>query len=893
MMLKPILTLMAMMLVAIMPFAGLAANASPDDNELNGGGDLRFVISPEPALKAIGPDAEDPISALIGLLKGEDKRLSASAAEALAQIGVDAVPELIDALGSEMPDVHRWAAYALNKIGPPAKEAVPALIATLDDKNSEVQWQVIEALGNIGPDAKNAVPKLIPTLDNENPNTRYYVIHALGSIGKGAEEAIPALFNLMKNHKPYDAGSLGETLGKIDGPAIPLLIGALKDENQFTRGEAVNGLYYAGPAAKDAVPLLVEMMSANGNKGFVGDCVAKTLGAIGPAAKDAIPYLIERLGRWDGSNAPYALSRIGPDAVLDLIKATMSEDLKIQSAAVLALRRMGLVARDATPALIAALNSPKAKTRMDIARALGSIGPDASYAVPALLDAGNPSLVELDNQMIREGRTAIGKIGNGTLPYLEKAVTDEDSSLRMIAAGSLGDIGPEAVPLLIKALKDSDSNVRQSAACSLSHIGPGAKEAVLPLIELLKDNSSYLLRAVAGALGEIGPEAEAALPALREISQTHELSVVQGAALIAIDKITNPQKNSAPKRELSYEFQIHPFSFTELADSQFLPSLIDNLKDEDPAIRRAAAKKLHYVGPDAAAAVPALIDNLNDEDSVVRCWAGVAIADIDPSITAAIPAVVEALGADDWELSTASGHAINRFNRIPASFAQDLISAVSKAGQPPLFGVVEPLKLLGPDVHEAIPYLIQSLQDSDDSWCIKMLSVLRYYGPEAADAAPAVIECTTHVNDQIRLRAANTLGYIGPVNDQVIPALTQLLADNNVRVNYAAGFALANFGKEAVPALIESLRTIPNPKDNCVRKALELIGHDAFPFLLAALEDDDWTMRRRAATALEYMVPGVKEEFLTSLGVEESKEELLKRVKIIASGRHPLLKSKN
>jgi HEAT repeat protein len=76
---------------------------------------------------------------------------------------------------------------------------------------------------------------------------------------------------------------------------VTKLIEALKDKDNATyvRSDAAMALGGIGPAAKAAVPALIEALN---DKGFnVRYWAATSLGQIGPAAKDAVPALIEAL----------------------------------------------------------------------------------------------------------------------------------------------------------------------------------------------------------------------------------------------------------------------------------------------------------------------------------------------------------------------------------------------------------------------------------------------------------------------------------------------------------------------------------------------------------------------------------------------------------------------
>ena len=93
--------------------------------------------------------------------------------------------------------------------------------------------------------------------------------------------------------------------------------------------------------------------------------------------------------------------------------------------------------------LVKDLNDQRADVRINAARALGEIGPEAKAAVPALIET----------------------------------LKDEEASVRSSAAFALSRIGLAAVPALSEALKDEDRNVRGSAAVALDQIRSDANAA--------------------------------------------------------------------------------------------------------------------------------------------------------------------------------------------------------------------------------------------------------------------------------------------------------------------------------------------------------------------------------------------------------------------------------
>lgn len=147
-------------------------------------------------------------------------------------------------------------------------------------------------------------------------------------------------------------------------PAVPALIGALRDETEDVQYAAIRALRDIGPmAAHQAAPALVEVF-VRGRIGVRGDAfqAAMTLG-IGPEAAAAVPSLVEILrgeDPWRRSQAAEVLGEIGPAAtaaVPALSQAVQDRDETVRMHAASALGKIGVPVRSVVIALASVLEN--------------------------------------------------------------------------------------------------------------------------------------------------------------------------------------------------------------------------------------------------------------------------------------------------------------------------------------------------------------------------------------------------------------------------------------------------------------------------------------------------------------------------------------------------------
>ncbi len=255
--------------------------------------------------------------------------LVATSAATLA-FGQDSLNDLLSDLSSDDVAVRRSAAESLSRIKPLDEAAIPALVKALDDRelNPYIAW----ALNNAGPKAGEAVkPRLLSVLRAKKMSSaERNVIHSLHAA------ALPALRELLTD---ADVGHRMKALGilRIMGPsasaAAPDVKLALAEPQREVRLGAAACYWAITGNTKDTIPVLISGLQAPMGQSAHWCEAARTLGEIGPPAKEAVPLLVDMLKGtrettkglkvYIGPPMPWfhvrteaaiALGRIGPDA---------------------------------------------------------------------------------------------------------------------------------------------------------------------------------------------------------------------------------------------------------------------------------------------------------------------------------------------------------------------------------------------------------------------------------------------------------------------------------------------------------------------------------------------------------------------------------------------------
>ena len=369
----------------------------------------------------------------------------------MGPVGKDAVPGLVERLADPRPEVRREAALALAAMGEAAAPAVPTLVAALDDK--QMATPATFALGSIGqipadaegkiranvqsadgvlsttslwalarvhPDDKplrqKATEAIVGRLKDQDPYVGAAAAYALASLPPAPEITLPILQKALEGADDATMLRALDALASLGAPAVPRLIDALKHERM--REQVAFILGRIGPDAAAAAEALGKL--AGDPNPHVAEAAAMALANIGPGAQAATPSLADVVRNAQSPNrhaAAYALGKIGPNAAAAepaLLEAMASPDQSLSVLGAWALIQVRPkspeVAAKAVPVLTAGLSSPLPKTRQGAAESLGTLGPLAKDAAPALEKAAEDA-----DEAVRQAATkALASIGGAT-----------------------------------------------------------------------------------------------------------------------------------------------------------------------------------------------------------------------------------------------------------------------------------------------------------------------------------------------------------------------------------------------------------------------------------------------------------------------------------------------
>jgi HEAT repeat protein len=190
-------------------------------------------------------------------------------------------------------------------------------------------------------------------------------------------------------------------------------------------------------------------------------------------------------------------------------------------------------------------------------------------------------------------------VGAARLALLAGRLADNDPDVRFQARSALIRKDRAAVPVLVEGLRGSNPVVWYEAASALCAMkGVARKEAVPGLIRVLKEGDAATQHIAIQALGSIGRPARKAGPVLQKLLRDKQSPVCPRAAR-ALARILGsgavPCLVEALKSDKTRIEALDALAELGPAAGEAIPAVETLLGDDDPLVRRVAAKTLQHL----------------------------------------------------------------------------------------------------------------------------------------------------------------------------------------------------------------------------------------------------------------------------------------------------------
>ncbi len=793
--------------------------------------DDRFVGQALVQLLTQAEVGKESIPFLILSLKSSKPLVRTAAQEVLVySIGSDSIPYLLDLIRDGNSQEKQRGAEVLGKMHP---YSMPYLMALL--QKDETRALAEKTLVQMG---RKVVPQLIEEVESNQLGLRFEVVAILQQIRLYEKDILPQIerwfkwedkemqlsaalivgFVRMRDNQDYynhkatrvllrqlftDTGreqrqlltrAYFKSADKYDLGSRILVFD--RYQRGFAKASRVLNDFYPLLKSKDKETQLLAALILSGLKRGMGEYSFKSWANKERLDKvsQALPVLLSNLDHSDLEAQMLVFSALSKQGsiplrtVPQLIEGLKSPSFYIRLFSLKMIKNLDLnIKKEAAPKIVPLLlnmlsqNNHQARVSYDVSyddvvEALGSLGPLAEGAVPALIE-----ILSIKEEETEKDKRKL---------YLYFAQNE--------VAKTLGKIGPsakKAVPALVGALNVESEHTREAAAKALGKIGPAAHAALPALFERLGDDKKDVRLSASESLGKIGSLNKDQLTRLFNYFKNNYYydSVLPGKGLVAIAK-RNPE-------------MLKPF----------IPQLKEILGQNDDQKHFMIFEIVAVMGPEAkdlSDEVSDFIVHTYEKDKTRKALAAVkALKKMGPEAKPSIWALARAfkLKFKDQIHCELAKHALEVFvnvkvsNKFNKERTEMLISLFRYAQLQET--VKKVMKTIGPDDQEAIPVLIQALQEYSDmsrrdrETRMLILKTLAQTGPAALDLLVGLLESKDVRIKRIVLRA---LKESGPSAKRALPHIKTMIHTESGHVLVEALRAIGSIGIDKRTSLSKS-----------------------------------------------------------------------------------------
>lgn len=417
-------------------------------------------------------------AAIAGSLQAEDDGVRELAFVLLSSIR----PLTADEIGTGLKDpYHRIAKIAVSEAvrsQTPDLQNLQRLVGLLNTK-TELRASALQAVAVYGSQATGHFADIQQWTQDSDPDVRLEAITTLVRITDDLDRVVPSLRELLLDSHPDVARRSARLLAEVAPEAVPsiitqVLLPRLSSRNVPTQVSAAAALSGMPEAAAAHRLTLIRLLANQSSDRVIAPAVqfqlTEALGNMGPIARDAVPVLLNLVQRTDWNDPQLivplrALGNIGPSD-----RSVVKTLLQLHE-------RLGRRSR---------------ALRIVLLETLGKLGQGDAEVFDFLVERSREAHSPRERLAALRAMVACQENSDSTQALLILALDDEDCNIRLGAGLLLMEQGnvEELVPSLAVLLQDENPFVRLLAAHSLATLGPQARSAKLALVQTLDDPES-------------------------------------------------------------------------------------------------------------------------------------------------------------------------------------------------------------------------------------------------------------------------------------------------------------------------------------------------------------------------------------------------------------------
>jgi HEAT repeat protein len=554
-----------------------------------------------------------------------------------------------------------------------------------------------------------------------------------------------------------------------------------------------------------------------------------------------------------------------------LIEQLEDPSNSIKHAAVISLGRYG------NPAAIEELVKPKVfQSRVENIRwaAVGAIGKLGDYRVIEHLvkAVGDPQWI-VRNQAVTEIKSKIVEIiklkDNRIVRILVRLLAMEDDEIVDLAVDGLSEMGEESYDRILEAVKSPSARMRANAARVLGKMR--AVPAVDTLIGLLHDPEWQVRRYGVEALGSIKDKRAIEPLVLRLADNVERVQRQTVQSLVIFGKLaTEPLLNALAHEKNKFVLRALLRTLGEIGDLKAVPALISHLKSSYFVVRIAAVHALVKYGPQI---IDDLLPVLSFNESNIQSLLKDAANKKQPQLQ--LRAIKALGGLEDHRAVNALKKLVDQGEVRYQEAASHALFQIGCAAWGRCSGLIV-LREIGNQ--SLIPHFVHALKDDSDNVRLEAVKALaEVNGPKSID--PLIAVAKKDRDPYVRFEAVRQLRRVGVGYPQVLDLALSALKDPNRDVRSQSAWLLGNFqNNRSIQPLLDAMADNHWSVRESAEHALMNFGKQAIPHLLNALKSDSWTTRFRAARMLGEIGDSKAIEALESLLKKKEERREVRKV---------------